>query len=101
MAEDANDERAKLLKINDLADLLSYHSIKYYNEASPEISDSEFDSLRDELESLDPNHPQLSRVGADPPPGSVKIVHEFPMRSLDKANTEEQVLHFVSQTTAK
>ena len=101
MAEDANDERAKLLKINDLADLLSYHSDKYYNEASPEISDSEFDSLRDELESLDPNHPQLSRVGADPPPGSVKIVHEFPMRSLDKANTEEQVLHFVSQTTAK
>ena len=101
MAEDANDERAKLLKINDLADLLSYHSNKYYNEASPEISDSEFDSLRDELESLDPNHPQLSRVGADPPPGSVKIVHEFPMRSLDKANTEEQVLHFVSQTTAK
>ena len=58
MAEDANDESAKLLKINDLADLLSYHSNKYYNEASPEISDSEFDSLRDELESLDPNHPQ-------------------------------------------
>ena len=100
MAEDGNDEKAKLLKINDLAELLSYHSNKYYNEASPEISDSEFDSLRDELESLEPNHPQLSRVGADPPPGSVKIEHEFPMRSLDKANKEEQVLHFVSQTTA-
>lgn len=100
MAEDASDERAKLLKINDLAELLSYHSNKYYNEASPEISDSEFDSLRDELESLEPNHPQLSRVGSDPPPGSVKIEHEFPMRSLDKANKEEQVLHFVSQTTA-
>ncbi len=101
MAEDDNDERGKLLKINDLANLLSYHSNKYYNEASPEISDSVFDALRDELESLDPNHPQLSRVGADPPPGSVKIEHEFPMRSLDKANTEEQVFHFVSQTTAK
>lgn len=101
MTEDANDERDKLLKIRDLADLLSYHSNKYYNEASPEISDSEFDSLRDELESLDPKHPQLSRVGSDPPPGSVKIEHEFPMRSLDKANTEEQVIHFVSQTTAK
>ena len=101
MAEDDNDERGKLLKINDLANRLSYHSNKYYNEASPEISDSVFDALRDELESLDPNHPQLSRVGADPPPGSVKIEHEFPMRSLDKANTEEQVFHFVSQTTAK
>ncbi len=101
MAEDANDERAKLLKIKHLAELLSYHSDMYYNEATPEISDSEFDSLRDELEALDPNHPQLSRVGSDPPPGSVKIEHEFPMRSLDKANTEEQVFHFVSQTTAR
>ena len=63
MAEDANDERAKLLKINDLADLLSYHSNKYYNEASPEISDSEFDSLRDELESLDPNHHNFPEWG--------------------------------------
>ena len=101
MVEDANDERAKILKINSLAELLSYHSNLYYNEASPEISDSEFDSLRDELESLEPDHPQLSRVGSDPSPGSVKIEHEFPMRSLDKANTEDQVLHFVSQTTAK
>ena len=44
MAEGANDERAKLLKISDPADLISYHSNKYYNEASPEITDSEFDS---------------------------------------------------------
>ena len=101
MVEDANDERTKILRINSLAELLSYHSNLYYNEASPEISDSEFDSLRDELESLEPDHPQLSRVGSDPSPGSVKIEHKFPMRSLDKANTEDQVLHFVSQTTAK
>ena len=101
MAEDAIDERAKILKINHLAERLAYHSNLYYNEASPEISDSDYDSMRDELAALEPHHPQLSRVGSDPSPGSVKVEHEFPMRSLDKANTAEQVFHFVSQTTAR
>ena len=101
MAEDAIDERAKILKINHLAERLAYLSNLYYNEASPEISDSDYDSMRDELAALEPHHPQLSRVGSDPSPGSVKVEHEFPMRSLDKANTAEQVFHFVSQTTAR
>lgn len=101
MAEDAIDERAKILKINHLAERLAYHSNLYYNEAAPEISDSDYDSMRDELAALEPHHPQLSRVGSDPSPGSVKVEHEFPMRSLDKANTAEQVFHFVSQTTAR
>ena len=99
MADGAGDERDRILKINQLAELLAYHSNLYYNEASPEITDSEFDKLRDQLVDLEPDHPQLSRVGSDPPPGSVKVEHQFPMRSLDKANKEEEVFHFVSQTT--
>ena len=87
-------------RIEELAKLIAHHSNLYYNEASPEISDAEFDEIWDQLKSLDPDHPQLSRVGSDPPPGSVKVDHEFPMRSLDKANKEEEVRHFVSQTTA-
>ena len=39
------DERDRVLKINQLAELLAYHSNLYYNEASPEITDSEFDAL--------------------------------------------------------
>tara|TARA_B100000676_G_scaffold312385_1_gene386324 strand:+ start:1650 stop:3761 length:2112 start_codon:yes stop_codon:yes gene_type:complete len=99
MADDVNEERDRILKINHLAELLAYHSNLYYNYATPEITDSEFDALRDELQDLDPNHPQLSMVGSDPSPGSVKVEHQFPMRSLDKANKEEEVFHFVSQTT--
>jgi len=87
-------------RIEELAKLIAHHSNLYYNEASPEISDAEFDEIWDQLKSLDPDHPQLARVGSDPPPGSVKVDHEFPMRSLDKANKEEEVRHFVSQTTA-
>ncbi|MBK70480.1 MAG: hypothetical protein CMB53_03695 [Euryarchaeota archaeon] len=87
-------------RIEELAELIAFHSNLYYNEASPQISDAEFDEIWDQLKSLDPEHPQLMRVGSDPPPGSVKVDHEFPMRSLDKANKEEEVRHFVSQTTA-
>ena len=84
-----------------LAEQISRHSHLYYNEARPEISDAEFDTLWDELKSLSPNHPQLQKVGSDPPPGSVKVEHLFPMLSLDKSNTEDEVTHFVSETTAQ
>ena len=87
-------------RIATLAEQIAHHSHLYYNEATPEISDAEFDALWDELKSLDPNHPQLRRVGAPIPPGSVKVDHRFPMRSLDKATDDDEVAHFVAETTA-
>tara|TARA_B100000686_G_scaffold108318_1_gene115443 strand:+ start:1638 stop:3776 length:2139 start_codon:yes stop_codon:yes gene_type:complete len=84
-----------------LAEQISHHSHLYYNEARPEISDAEFDSLWDELKSLSPDHPQLQKVGSDPSPGSIKVEHLFPMLSLDKSNTEDEVIHFVAETTAQ
>jgi len=84
-----------------LAAQIAHHSHLYYNEASPEISDAEFDELWVELSSLSPEHPQLLRVGSDPPPGSVKVEHLFPMLSLKKANTDDEIAHFVSETTAQ
>jgi DNA ligase (NAD+) len=88
-------------RIEWLAKQLEKHSELYYNKAKPEISDAEFDALRDELQSLSPDHPQLSRVGSDPPPGSTKVDHLFRMMSLDKATSDAEVAHFVSETTAK
>ena len=88
-------------RIEWLVEQLETHSELYYNKAEPEISDAEFDALRDELQSLSPAHPQLSRVGSDPPPGSTKVDHLFRMMSLDKATTDAEVAHFVAETTAK
>ena len=88
-------------RIEWLAEQLEKHSELYYNRADPEISDADFDALRDELQSLSPNHPQLSRVGSDPPPGSTKVDHLFRMMSLDKATSDAEVAHFVGETTAK
>ena len=87
-------------RIAALAEQIAHHSHLYYNLATPEISDAEFDVLWDELKSLDSEHPQLRRVGAPIPPGSVKVEHRFPMRSLDKATDDDEVAHFVSETTA-
>ena len=62
-------------RISFLAEQIAHHSNLYYNLAQPEISDAEFDRLWDELNQIDPQHPQLSRVGADLAPGSVKVDH--------------------------
>ena len=90
MADESESITSVLDRISELAKLLSYHSDLYYNRASPEISDNDYDKLWDELKKLDPNHPQLRRVGSDPPPGTTKAEHLFPMQSLDKANQAQQ-----------
>ena len=100
MAGDDQGTQGSGSRIEWLASQLALHSDLYYNKAEPEISDAEFDGIRDELQTLSPHHPQLSRVGSDPPAGSVKVNHLFRMMSLDKATTPEEVAHFVSETTA-
>ena len=87
-------------RVQWLANQIAHHSHLYYNLAEPTISDAEFDRLWDELNHLDAEHPQLDRVGVDVAPGSVKVEHMFPMRSLDKGTAAEDIQHFV-HTTAK
>ena len=44
-------------RVDWLAEQIAYHSHLYYNLATPELSDAEFDQLWDELQQLDPDHP--------------------------------------------
>ena len=99
MGEEASPSESDAAHIAALAEQIAHHSHLYYNLAQPEISDAAFDRLWADLKELDANHPQLSRVGADVPPGSVKVDHLFPMRSLDKATKTEELSHFVNITT--
>ena len=90
----AEDER-----INHLAKQIRYHRELYYNHSAPEISDQEFDALWDELKRLDPENAILHEVGPEPLPGTVKVEHTFPMRSLDKGTSDQDIIHFVTQST--
>ena len=87
-------------RINDLAKAIRYHRELYYNHAAPEISDREFDDMWNELQQLDPNNSVLHEVGPEPLPGTVKVEHAFPMLSLDKGTSEEEISHFIHQSTS-
>ena len=86
-------------RIEELSSAIKYHRELYYNHAAPEITDAEFDRLWDELKEIDPSNPVLSEVGPEPLPGTVKVEHTFPMRSLDKGVSDEDIIHFVTQST--
>ena len=86
-------------RIDFLADAIRYHRELYYNHSAPEITDVEFDALWDELKQLDPNNIVLHEVGPEPLPGTVKVEHVFPMRSLDKGTEDKDIIHFVTQST--
>ena len=90
---------AEKSRIEELSAAIRYHRELYYNHSAPEISDSDFDKLWDELKSLDPDNSVLHEVGPEPLPGTVKVEHTFPMRSLDKGTTDEDITHFVTQST--
>lgn len=79
-------------KIENLINTLNYHSDKYYNQDTPEISDFEYDNLMKELIKLESENPELKRV--DSPTNRVggialdkfeQVTHKNPMLSLSNA----------------
>jgi len=75
-------------RIRELELLVRKHQDLYYN-SQPEITDSEFDALWDELKSLDPGNPLFAVVGADEADGWPKARHLIPMGSQEKASDPE------------
>lgn len=77
------------LRIAELETLIARYQDLYYN-AEPAVSDEEFDALWEELKSLDPENPLLSRVGRDLTDGWPKSGHLIPMGSQSKASSPEE-----------
>jgi DNA ligase (NAD+) len=80
----------------ELRALLTHHSYRYYVLDDPEISDTEYDRLMDELVALEEAHPELrtpdsptARVGAPPSDRFGKVDHLSPMGSLEKVTSDE------------
>ena len=79
-------------RIRELEELIRYHNDLYYAKGTTEITDEEYDRLRDELEGLDPENPLLGEVGAAPREEAGKIEHPVELLSLDKTHSYEDVV---------
>jgi DNA ligase (NAD+) len=73
-------------RIDKLAAQIMSASAAYYN-ATPVMSDADFDALESELRKLDPNNPVFAKIGAPVASGWPKAQHPHPVGSLEKAQT--------------
>lgn len=91
------------LRINELVELLNYHSRLYYVENRNEISDYEYDKLQQELKKLEEEYPEFirkdsptQRVGGEAVSLFEKVNHKVQMGSIQDVFSFEQVEHFVN-----
>jgi DNA ligase (NAD+) len=84
-----------------LADELTRHNYRYYVLDDPEIADSEYDRLMQELGDLEQRWPELvtpdsptHRVGAPPLSKFASVPHSLPMLSLDNAFNDDDIFEF-------
>jgi DNA ligase (NAD+) len=85
-------------KIEGLREKIRHHEYRYYVLDDPQISDSEFDQLMNQLIKLETEHPDLvtadsptQRVGGKPREGFLKVRHSSPMLSLDNTYSEDEL----------
>ena len=83
-------------RVGELRRIVEHHNYRYHVLDDPEIPDSAFDALFDELKGLEDEHPELvtpdsptQRVGGAPAVGFTKVEHLLPMGSLEKVTTGE------------
>jgi DNA ligase (NAD+) len=95
------DKQADLKRIAELRNIIEYHNKRYYQQDSPEISDTEYDRLMRELQDLESHHPEefsatspTQRVGASPLAKFSPFSHPSPMSSLGNAFSNEEIIEF-------
>ena len=89
-------------RVDELRRQLDYHGHRYYVLDDPEISDTDYDVLLNELRDLEAEHPELrtpdsptQRVGGQPLDKFEEVPHLQPMLSLANARNEEELAAWV------
>src|SRR5476649_2228474 len=84
-----------------LADEIAHHDKLYHEKDAPEISDADYDRLRQRLKAVEARFPQLvdmfsptQRVAPTPTTAFTKVHHGKPMLSLDNAFSDEELQGF-------
>lgn len=95
----SNQEAGQM--VDDLKDILNYHSDRYYNSDSPEISDMDYDRLMKSLILLEEAFPEYKkedspsvRVGGRALEKFDQYQHERPMLSLSNVFSAEEIRDF-------
>ena len=88
-------------RIEVLRKKLHKHNYRYYVLDDPEISDSAYDKIMQELLFIEAKHPSLvrtdsptMRVGAPPMAGFDEVEHTIPMLSLDNGFNDSEIMQF-------
>src|SRR5207247_4335858 len=86
-------------RLDELREQVNHHLYRYHVLDEPEISDSDYDRLYDQLNALEEEHPDLitpdsptQRVGAPPSERFRKVEHLTRMGSLEKVTDDESLL---------
>ncbi len=95
-----NDDEARR-RISELRSDIERHDRLYYQMASPEITDREYDRLMEELLGLEKRFPELAdpnsptrRVGGAPIDRFTALPHTSPMLSLGNTYSRDELLEF-------
>ncbi len=94
-------------QIESLRAAIRRHDALYYVQATPEISDLDYDQLMKRLITLEAEHPEFDsddspsqKVGGRPIEGFVPVEHRVPMLSIDNVYNEAELAEF-GQRVAK
>ncbi len=92
-------------EIENLKDILRYHSNLYYNLDAPEISDYQYDELYNKLKQLERENPQFitkdsptQKVGGAASSTFAAVEHIVPMLSLDNTYSAEEIRQWYQRT---
>ena len=95
------DKKEAEKELEKLSKEIEEHNYKYYAQATPSISDYEFDMLLEKLVKLEKEHPELvkpdspsQRVGGTITKEFKQVKHKYPMISLANTYSEEELRDF-------
>ena len=101
---DGLTEKEARRELARLAMEIGHHDALYYQQDAPEISDADYDALRQRNEAIEARFPKLvrsdspsRRVGAPAAAGFAKVRHSRPMLSLSNVFSEEEAREFIAR----